>query len=100
MTQRLGYVIEETDVLQNEDILNEMKNKFYYDLDVNKYSVKCPKEKFYDNVDDIFRIMKNKCDFIINKVNNDSSSLELSIIDKEKYNEIGEISKEVNKIIS
>ena len=100
MTLRLGYVIEETDVLKNEDVLNELKNKFYLDLDTNKYFIKCEKEKFYDNVDEIFRAMKNKCDFIINKRKNDNNYIDLNVIDKDKYKNIDEITQEINKIIS
>ena len=100
MTLRLGYVIEETDVLKNEDVLNELKNKFYLDLDTNKYCIKCEKEKFYDNVDEIFRAMKNKCDFIINKRKNDNNYIDLNVIDKDKYKNIDEITQEINKIIS
>ena len=100
MTLRLGYVIEEMNVLKNEDILNELKNKFYLDLETNKYCIKCEKEKFYDNVDEIFRVMKNKCDFIINKRKNDSNYLELNVIDKDKFKNIDELTQEINKIIS
>ena len=100
MTLRLGYVIEEMNVLKNEDILNEFKNKFYLDLETNKYCIKCEKEKFYDNVDEIFRVMKNKCDFIINKTKNDSNYLELNVIDKDKFKNIDELTQEINKIIS
>ena len=100
MTQRLGYVIEEIEILKNKDVLNEFKNKFYFDLDTNKYSIKCDKEKFYDNVDEIFRIMKSKCDFIIVKGKNDSNYLELNVIEKDKCENIDEISQEINKIIS
>jgi len=100
MTLRLGYVIEETDVLKNEDVLNELKNKFYLDLDTNKYCIKCEKEKFYDNVDEIFRAMKNKCDFIINKRKNDNNYIDLNVIDKDKYKNIDGITQEINKIIS
>ena len=100
MTQRLGYVIEEIEILKNKDVLNEFKNKFYWDLDTNKYSIKCDKEKFYDNVDEIFRIMKSKGDFIIVKGKNDSNYLELNVIEKDKCENINEISQEINKIIS
>ena len=100
MTQRLGYVIEEIEILKNKDVLNEFKNKFYLDLETNKYTIKCDKEKFYDNVDEIFRIMKSKCDFIIVKGKNDSNYLELNVIEKDKCENIDEISQEINKIIS
>ena len=100
MTQRLGYVIEELEVLKNKNVLNECKNKFYLDLDTNKYSIKCEKEKFYDNVDEIFRTMKSKCDFIIIKGKNDNNYLELNVIEKDKCENIDEIRQEINKIIS
>ena len=99
MTQRLGYVIEEIEILKNKDVLNEFKNKFYFDLDTNKYSIKCDKEKFYDNVDEIFRIMKSKCDFIIVKGKNDSNYLELNIIEKDKCENIDEIYQEINILV-
>ena len=100
MTQRLGYVIEEIDVLKNEDILKEYKNKFYLDLNTNKFSIICPKEKFYDNVDEIFSVMKKKCDFIVNKGRNNCGYFELSVIDKDKIDVISELSHEIDKIIS
>ena len=100
MTQRLGYVIEEIDVLKDEEVLNECRNLFYLDLDTNKYGIKCPKEKLYENVDEIFKVMKAKCDFIVNKGRNDCNIFELNVIDKEKFDSIDEISKEINKIIS
>ena len=100
MTQRLGYVIEEISILKDDNVLNEFKNKFYLDLDNNKYSIKCKKEKFYDNVDDIFRVMKSKCDFIINKCKNDNNFLELNVIEKDKYEMINEMTQDINKIIS
>ena len=100
MTQRLGYVIEEIDVLKNEDILKEYKNKFYLDLNTNKFSIICPKEKFYDNVDEIFSVMKKKCDFIVNKGRNNCDYFELSVIDKDKIDVISELSHEIDKIIS
>ena len=100
MTQRLGYVIEELEVLKNKDVLNDCKNKFYLDLDTNKYSIKCENEKFYDNVDEIFRTMKSKCDFIIIKGKNDNNYLELNVIEKDKCENIDEIRQEINKIIS
>ena len=100
MTQRLGYVIEETPVLKNEEDLKDLKNTFYLDLDNNKQSIKCKKEKFYDNVNEIFRIIKNKSDFIVNRGKNDNNIFELSLIDKEKFNAIDDISKEINGIIS
>ena len=100
MTQRLGYVIEEIDVLKNEDVLNEFKNSFYMDLDANKFGIKCPKEKLYENADEIFKVMKAKCDFIVNKGRNDSDVFELNVIDKEKFNNIDDIEKKINEIIS
>ena len=100
MTQRLGYVIEEISILKDDNVLNEFKNKFYLDLDTNKYSIKCEKEKFYNNVDDIFRVMKSNCDFIINKGKNDNNYLELNVIEKDKYEMINEMTQDINKIIS
>ena len=100
MTQRLGYVIEEIDVLKNEDILKEYKNKFYLDLNTNKFSIICPKEKFYNNVDEIFSVKKKKCDFIVNKGRNNCGYFELSVIDKDKIDVISELSHEIDKIIS
>ena len=98
MTQRLGYVIEEIEVLKDENILKECRNMFYLDLETNKYSIKCQKEKFYDNVDEIFSVLKSKTDFIVNKGKNDSDTFELNIIDKDKQNVVGEIAKEINNI--
>ena len=100
MTQRLGYVIEEIDILKNEKILNKYKNKFYLDLDMNRCCIKCQKDKFYDNVDEIFRIMKNKCDFIVNKGRNNNDIFELNVINKEKLDIINDITQEINKIVS
>ena len=100
MTQRLGFVIEEIKILKDENILNEYKNKFYFDLDTDKYSIKCEKQKFYNNVEEIFRVMKRECDFIINKVKNDGSYLELNIIDKDKRDKIKEMTQDINSIIS
>ena len=100
MTQRLGYVIEEIEVLKNDDVLNKCRNKFYLDLDTNKYGIKCPKEKLFENADEIFKFMKGKCDFIVNRGRNDSDNLELNVIDKEKFENINEMKEEINKIIS
>ena len=98
MTQRLGYIIEEIEVLKDENVLKEFRNKFYLDLDTNKYSIKCKKDKFYDNVDEIFGVLKSKTDFIVNKGKNDNDTFELSIIDKDKQNAVDEIAKEINNI--
>ena len=100
MTQRLGYVIEEIDILKNDDVLNKYRNLFYLDLDTNKYGIKCPKEKLYENVDEIFKFMKGKCDFIVNKGRNDGNIFELNVIDKEKFENIDKMKEEINKIIS
>ena len=100
MTQRLGYVIEETEVLKNDDVLNKCRNKFYLDLDTNKYGIKCPKEKLYQHSDEIIKYMKGKCDFIVNKGRNDCDNFELNVIDKEKFENIDEMKEEINKIIS
>ena len=98
MTQRLGYVIEEIEPLKDENVLKECRNMFYLDLETNKYSIKCQKDKFYDNVDEIFSVMKSKTDFIINKGKNDSDTFELNIIDKDKQNVVDEIANEINNI--
>ena len=100
MTQRLGYVIEEIDILKNEEILDKYKNKFYLDLGMNRCCIKCQKDKFYDNVDEIFRIMKNKCDFIVNKGKNNNDIFELNVINKEKLDIINDITQEINKNVS
>ena len=100
MTQRLGYIIEEIDILKNDDVLNKYRNLFYLDLDTNKYGIKCPKEKLYENVDEIFKFMKGKCDFIVNKGRNDDNIFELNVIDKEKFENIDKMKEEINKIIS
>ena len=100
MTQRLGYVIEEIEVLKNDDVLNKCRNKFYLDLDTNKYGIKCPKEKLFENADEIFKFMKGKCDFIVNRGRNDGDNFELNVIDKEKFENINEMKEEINKIIS
>ena len=100
MTQRLGYIIEEIDILKNDDVLNKYRNFFYLDLDTNKYGIKCPKEKLYENVDEIFKFMKGKCDFIVNKGRNDDNIFELNVIDKEKFENIDKMKEEINKIIS
>ena len=88
----------ETSSLKDENVLKECRNMFYLDLETNKYSIKCQKDKFYDNVDEIFSVMKSKTDFIINKGKNDSDTFELNIIDKDKQNVVDEIAKEINNI--
>ena len=67
---------------------------------MNRGCIKCQKDKFYDNVDEIFRVMKNKCDFIVNKGRNNNDIFELNVINKEKLDIINDITPEINKIVS
>lgn len=98
ITQRLGYVIEETDALKNREELDELKNKFYFDEKdkaSKRHFVSVDKKKLYQNVENIVKIFKNKTDFTISKNAHDNNLLEFNIIDPTKFKEIENISKEV-----
>ena len=98
ITQRLGYVIEETDFLKDRDNLAEYKNKFYFDEKVKvnkKHSICVDKDKFYKNPEEITKIFKEKTDFTICKNEHDNGVFEFNIIDYTKYDEIENIAKAV-----
>ena len=98
MTQRLGYVIEETDFLKNRENLVEYKNKFYFDEKdkVNKKHYICvSKDKLYEKPEEITKIFKDKTDFTLCKNEHDNNVFEINIIDYTKFGEIENISKAV-----
>ena len=98
MTQRLGYVIEETDLLKERENLAEYKNKFYFDEKdkVNKkHYISVDKDKFYEKPEDITNIFKGKTDFTICRNDHDNNVFEFNIIDYSKYDEIENIAKSV-----
>ena len=98
MTQRLGYVIEETDLLKERENLAEYKNKFYFDEKdkVNKkHYISVDKDKFYEKPEDITKIFKDKTDFTICRNDHDNNVFEFNIIDYSKYDEIENIAKSV-----
>ena len=101
MTQRLAYVIEETDTLKNANNLNEFKNIFYLDEKDNiskKHYIWIDKTKFYDNAENIVKMFKDKTDFTINKSIHDNNKYELNIIDPGKYGEIEGLSKNIETL--
>ena len=96
MTQRLGYIIEETADLKEN--LDEFKNKFYFDEKdkINKKHYICiDKNKFYGKAENIVNVFQNKTDFTINKNVHDNNLFELNIIDPGNYEEIENIAKAV-----
>ncbi len=98
VTQRLGYVIEEIEILNNREKLDGYKNKFYIDEKdkiLQKNYICIDKNKFYGNAENIVKIFKDKTDFTINKNANDNNLLEFNIIDPNKRNEIEGLEKAV-----
>ena len=98
MTQRLGYVIEETEELKNREALDEFKNKFYYDEKdkiSKKHYICVNKNKLYEKAENIVDIFRNITDFTVNKNVHDNSLFELNIIDPGKYGEIENVAKAV-----
>ena len=96
MTQRLGYIIEETADLKEN--LDEFKNKFYFEEKdkINKKHYICiDKNKFYGKAENIVNVFQNKTDFTINKNVHDNNLFELNIIDPGNYEEIENIAKAV-----
>ena len=103
MTQRLGYVIEETDALKNRQNLDEFKNKFYLDEKdkiSQKHFICVDKNKFYDKPKEIIDIFTKKIitDFTVNKNAHDNNMFELNIIDPGKYDQIENAAKEVENL--
>ena len=103
MTQRLGYVIEETDALKNRENLDEYKNKFYLDEKdkiSQKHYICVDKNKFYDKPKEIIDIFAKKIitDFTVNKNAHDNNMFELNIIDPGKYDQIENGAKEVETL--
>ena len=101
MTQRLAYIIEETDALKNANNLNEFRNIFYLDEKDNiskKHYIWIDKNKFYANSENIVKMFKDKSDFTINKSIHDNNKYELNIIDPDKFGEIGELSKSIENL--
>jgi len=102
ITQKLGYIIEEEKVLKDKDKLSEYKNKFCSDekeKSENKLYFNIEKSKFYKYSNVIIDILKKKTDFTINENNENNKILQINFIDKEKFNEIGSICKEIDNII-
>ena len=98
ITQRLGYAIEKIEKLKDREGLDEYRNKFYSDEKdkITKKSCICvDKYKFYENAENIVKIIKNKTDFTISQNINDNNLLELNVIDPTKKNEIDELEKVV-----
>ena len=98
VTQRLGYVIEEIEILNNREKLDGYKNKFYIDEKdkiLQKNYICIDKNKFYGNAENIVKIFKDKTDFTISKNVNDNNLLEFNIIDPNKRNEIEGLEKAV-----
>ena len=98
MTQRLGYVIEETDVLKNRDELDEFKNKFYFDIKdktIKRHFISVDKNKLHQKTENIVKIFQSKTDFTISKNTHDNNLFEFNIIDPTKFTEIENITKEV-----
>ena len=98
VTQRLGYVIEEIEILNNREKLDGYKNKFYIDEKdkiLQKNYICIDKNKFYGNAENIVKIFKDKTDFTISKNANDNNLLEFNIIDPNKRNEIEGLEKAV-----
>ena len=96
MTQRLGYIIEETADLKEN--LDEFKNKFYFEEKdkINKKHYICiDKNKFYGKAENIVNVFQNKTDFTINKNAHDNNLFELNIIDPGNFAEIENIAKAV-----
>ena len=97
ITQRLGYVIEEIEKLNNRENLSEYKNKFYLDEKdkITKKNYICiDKNKFYGNAENIIKIFQDKTDFTITK-NVNNNTLEFNVIDPTKKNEIEDLEKEI-----
>ena len=98
VTQRLGYVIEEIEILNNREKLDGYKNKFYIDEKdkiLQKNYICIDKNKFYGNAENIVKIFKDKTDFTISKNANDNNLLEFNVIDPNKRNEIEGLEKAV-----
>ena len=98
MTQRLAYIIEETDDLKDRDKLDEFKNKFYFDekdKSKKRHFIIVDKNKLYQKAENIVKIFKNKTDYTISKNAHDNNLLEFNIIDPTKFDEIENITKEV-----
>ena len=98
VTQRLGYVIEEIEILNNREKLDGYRNKFYIDEKdkiLQKNYICIDKNKFYGNAENIVKIFKDKTDFTISKNANDNNLLEFNIIDPNKRNEIEGLEKAV-----
>ena len=101
MTQRLGYVIEETDVLKERENLGEFRNKFYLDEKdkiTEKHYLCVDKNTLNEKAEEIIKIFRDKTDFAINKEANDNKVLELNIIDPGKYDQIENIDKEIKAL--
>ena len=98
MTQRLGYVIEETDALKDRENLDDFRNKFYLDEKekiTKKHYLCVDKINLNEKAEAILKIFRNKTDFTINKNANDKTVMEINIIDSGKYKEIENISNEM-----
>lgn len=98
MTQRLGYVIEETDALKDRENLDDFRNKFYLDEKekiTKKHYLCVDKINLNEKAEAILKIFRNKTDFTINKNAKDKTVMEINIIDSGKYKEIENISNEM-----
>ena len=101
MTQRLGYVIEETDALKERENLGEFRNKFYLDEKdkiTEKHYLCVDKNTLNEKAEEIIKIFRDKTDFAINKDASDNKVLELNIIDPGKYDQIENIDKEIKAL--
>ena len=101
LTQKIHMIIQNNKFLKDKNNLIKYKNRFFLD-EKNSFENKpfyiIGKEKFYNNLDSIFNILKNKTDFTLSSNNSNNEMIQINFIDSNKFNDLDKIINELNNI--
>ena len=100
-TQKIHLIIQNNKFLQNRSNLINYKNRFYSDEKKsfeNKPFYIIEKDKFYNKLDDIINLLKNKTDFTLSSNIGNNKMIQINFIDSTKFNDLDNIINELNNI--
>ena len=101
ITQKLGFIIQNNEILENVSELKEYKNKFYTEENEkkeNKLYINIKKRNLYKKSEEIIDLLKDNTDFTVNKDIYNNRLYKINFIDPEKFKDINNISNQINNI--
>lgn len=101
LTQKIHIIIQNNEFLKNKNNLENYKNKFLLDEKEkipNKSFFSIEKNKFYNNFNEIFNLLKNKTDFTITTNSEDEELFQINFIDSNKFNDLESTINKLNNL--